>query len=121
MNTVMAPWPLASPKERHVVQVIGSERDAHMCHTLGVAAHLKGQTVRAADETSRTGHHHETLATKLRKDRLGSRQVSHGSAPSDWPPAWVAQSAARVQNLTQISRLARSRCFVAVHWQRWAD
>ena len=71
MDTVMALRPLAGRKERHVVEAIACERDAHISHALGVAAQFESQAVRAADEASRTARHHEALATKLGKDRLG--------------------------------------------------
>jgi hypothetical protein len=88
-DAVTAPRPLASLKERHAVEAVGCERDMHMRHALGVISQLESQTVCAANEASRAGHRHEALATKLRKDRLSYSQVSHGSAPSDWP-SWVA-------------------------------
>ena len=71
MDAVMALRPLAGRKERHVVEAIARERDAHMSHTLGVAAQLESQAVGAADETSRAARHHEALATKQGEDRLG--------------------------------------------------
>jgi hypothetical protein len=45
-------------------------------------AQLESQTVCAANEAIRAGHHYEALATKLRKDRPRCSQVNHGSAPS---------------------------------------
>ena len=71
MDAVIALRPLADRKKRHIVEFIVRDRDAHMSHAFGVTAQLDSQAVRAADEASGTARHHEALATKLRKDRLG--------------------------------------------------
>src|SRR5215831_9633431 len=66
MDAVVAPRPLTSHKERHVVEAIGRKRDAYMRYALGVIAQLESQTICAANEAVRSGHRHEALATKLR-------------------------------------------------------
>jgi hypothetical protein len=72
-----------------------------MSYASGVAAQLESQAIVAADEASRTACHHEALTTKLGKNRLRYRQISHSfTSLSNIVPPYVAQSAARVQNLT---------------------
>jgi hypothetical protein len=92
IDAVMALRPLAGRKERHVVEAIARERDAHMSNALGVAAQLESQAVRAADEARRTARDYEALATKLGNDRLGYSQVSHGSAPSPIGPPRMSRN-----------------------------
>jgi hypothetical protein len=100
MDAVMALRPFTGREEGHVVKAIVRERDAHMSYAQGVAAQLESQAIGAADEASRTARNHDALATELGKNRLRYRQITHSFAPSLIVSPYVAQSAARVQNLT---------------------
>lgn len=71
MDAVIALRPLADRKKSHIAETIVRDPNAHMSHAFGVTAQLDSQAVRAANEAGGTARHHETLATKVRKDRLG--------------------------------------------------
>ena len=100
MDAVMALRPFTGREEGHVVKAVARERDAHMSYAPGVAAQLESQAIGAANKASGTARRHEALATELGKHRLRYCQIAHSFAPSLIVPPYVAQSAARVQNLT---------------------